>query len=760
MLDGLLGRGFASKCKPLIKLTKTRIDVVRRKRKATEKFLKKDIADLLANGLDINAYQRADGLLVELMLSSCYDFVEQSCDLVLKHLSIMQKQRECPEDYREAVSSLMFAAARFSELPELRKLRQIFQDRYGNSLELYVNQEFVENSASKPSTLEKKVQLMQDIVLEYSITWDSKAFEKRMYRPSTCVQEQPTNYGSFNVTTNKNEPYNGMGTIPRGEKPNVSFKERLEVTNDGRGLCNGLEGTISKRELDIQSRHELSGKGYDMLNYIERDIPKKDGHDISYQGRQEVVNGKHEAWNLKGDATAKPVTSGTSSRKKPVIDGRPRLLIGRENKSPANDCRGSLLHGKPEIYPSFAGQQSKGNAKEPLAGNNHSGQHDVTKSVKKFEKGVIIDNVKPQYNKAPSRQQSKGNAKEPLAGNNHAGQHDVTKSVKKFEKDVIIDNVKPQYNKAPSRQQSKGNAKEPLAGNNHAGQHDVTKSVKKFEKDVIIDNVKPQYNKAPPPYVKPNLKAKTSKSGPNLGSSMAGFGSSVALTDTSMRKGGRATNTSERIQLRSDHCVHQRQVVGTASLNGHGQEKDHLDQDGVTSNSSSKLRSARRHAKSHHDHNNAGYFEDTGRFTRKPRSKGRDNSRRGLQILFDDEQYHNNEEEKILDKLLMQYSKKPSPYELGRVRKSKTNRAHHMSTDVRKSPQNGKDVPDEKPEAVPPPPRSVSLPREHTGQPEVTKKFSRAVSFQSDRSSLARHVHPKLPDYDDLAAKFAALRGK
>ncbi|KAG2713153.1 hypothetical protein I3760_04G161800 [Carya illinoinensis] len=664
MLDGLLGRGFASKCKPLIKLTKTRIDVVRRKRKATEKFLKKDIADLLANGLDINAYQRADGLLVELMLSSCYDFVEQSCDLVLKHLSIMQKQRECPEDYREAVSSLMFAAARFSELPELRKLRQIFQDRYGNSLELYVNQEFVENSASKPSTLEKKVQLMQDIVLEYSITWDSKAFEKRMSRPSTCVQEQPTNYGSFNVTTNKNEPYNGMGTIPRGEKPNVSFKERLEVTNDGRGLCNGLEGTISKRELDIQSRHELSGKGYDMLNYIERDIPKKDGHDISYQGRQEVVNGKHEAWNLKGDATAKPVTYGTSSRKKPVIDGRPRLLIGRENKSPANDCRGSLLHGKPEIYPSFAGQQSKGNAKEPLAGNNHSGQHDVTKSVKKFEK------------------------------------------------------------------------------------------------DVIIDNVKPQYNKAPPPYVKPNLKAKTSKSGPNLGSSMAGFGSSVALTDTSMRKGGRATNTSERIQLRSDHCVHQRQVVGTASLNGHGQEKDHLDQDGVTSNSSSKLRSARRHAKSHHDHNNAGYFEDTGRFTRKPRSKGRDNSRRGLQILFDDEQYHNNEEEKILDKLLMQYSKKPSPYELGRVRKSKTNRAHHMSTGVRKSPQNGKDVPDEKPEAVPPPPRSVSLPREHTGQPEVTKKFSRAVSFQSDRSSLARHVHPKLPDYDDLAAKFAALRGK
>lgn len=44
--------------KSLIKLTKTRIDVIRRKRNATQKFLRKDVVDLLANGLDINAYGR------------------------------------------------------------------------------------------------------------------------------------------------------------------------------------------------------------------------------------------------------------------------------------------------------------------------------------------------------------------------------------------------------------------------------------------------------------------------------------------------------------------------------------------------------------------------------------------------------------------------------------------------------------------------------------------------------------------------------
>lgn len=44
--------------KPLLKLTKNRIEVIKRKRRATEKFLKKDVADLLHSGLDINAYGR------------------------------------------------------------------------------------------------------------------------------------------------------------------------------------------------------------------------------------------------------------------------------------------------------------------------------------------------------------------------------------------------------------------------------------------------------------------------------------------------------------------------------------------------------------------------------------------------------------------------------------------------------------------------------------------------------------------------------
>lgn len=49
--------------------------------------------------------------------------------------------RECPEECREAVASLMFAAARFADLPELRELRAVFTERYGNSIDCYANKE-------------------------------------------------------------------------------------------------------------------------------------------------------------------------------------------------------------------------------------------------------------------------------------------------------------------------------------------------------------------------------------------------------------------------------------------------------------------------------------------------------------------------------------------------------------------------------------------------------------------------------------------
>ncbi|CAI9771210.1 unnamed protein product [Fraxinus pennsylvanica] len=114
-------------------------------------------------------------------MSLCYDFVEQFCVHISSHLTDMDKQRECPEGCKEAVSSLMFAAARFGDLPELRELRTIFSERFGKSLEYYVNKEFVEKLKRDRPSKDLKLQLMQDIATESGLDWNSKALENELY---------------------------------------------------------------------------------------------------------------------------------------------------------------------------------------------------------------------------------------------------------------------------------------------------------------------------------------------------------------------------------------------------------------------------------------------------------------------------------------------------------------------------------------------------------------------------------------------------
>ncbi|XP_074287582.1 uncharacterized protein LOC141612675 [Silene latifolia] len=224
MWDGLLHRNtFRGKCKTALSRTKTRLEVIKKKRIAMQKFLKKDIADLLKNNLDRNAYGRAEGLYNELNLTSCYDYVEQCCACVSEHLKQMHKERECPEECRVAVSSLVYAAARFADLPELRDLRNQFNEKYGKLLEPFVSKEFVEKLKPKPPTMEMKLQLMQEIAQEFSIIWDSLPLQQQLHNQGI---DKPTNLGP------------GVAAIERMCRSRSTISQVKSKQEDGSSLMN------------------------------------------------------------------------------------------------------------------------------------------------------------------------------------------------------------------------------------------------------------------------------------------------------------------------------------------------------------------------------------------------------------------------------------------------------------------------------------------------------------------------------------------
>ncbi|KAI4347132.1 hypothetical protein L6164_007975 [Bauhinia variegata] len=718
MLDGILSRGFAAKCKSLIKLTKSRIDVIRRKRKATEKFLKKDIADLLANGLEINAYNRAEGLLAELTVSSCYDFIEQSGDFVSKHLSVMQKLSGCPEECREAVASLMFAAARFSDLPELRDLRQIFQERYGNSLECYVNHEFSANMNSRSPTLERKVHLMQDITLEFSIKWDSKAFERRMSNPAPIAQEHKT--CNRNRMTDITPPQRD-GSTQNGVKYDVVFERSPEHPSDRYRFQNGNEAVVSRRDdYDLQSRSKLPKNGFKPLNGYDEVIMKRDGCDNPLPGRQEVPAVKNDRSYWKEGSMLKPIGLSNSfqDRRAEQFEGGSKLHDSRGNTTPKRDGHDNPLPGRQEV-PAVKidrGYWKEGSMLKPIGLGNST----QDRRAKQFEGGSKLHDSRG--NIATKRESQDAAA---------SGVRDFTLS-----HGGLSDN-------------------EPFAAN-HGGLHE-----RKVQKDET-PTVKPYYNNAiPPPYVKPNSKHKSNAYGANAVSSHVD-GDGIPRSPSIYDKPD-AASASERIQSDFDNHDQERQANRHARPRRHHHAKDlSVNEDPREVPVLPKPKSMRRKRSKSRSSRSDAINEDNGVATRKSTSRKRDDPRRGLQILFDDEQSRDYEEERLIDKLLIHYSKKPSIPVPERARKSRSRHAHQLDDNsAGEYLKNGSTKgPDETPDDVTLPSRSVSLPREQASKEVVNKVFSRAATFQPDRSNEAKHVHPKLPDYDDLAARFAALRGR
>lgn len=197
-----------------------RLETIRKKRNAVQKFLKKDIADLLRNTLDYNAYGRAEGLFVEQNMSACYELIAMFVGCISGHVRDICKLKDCPDECKEAIPSLIYAAARFSDLPELRDLRTLFTEKFGNSLEPYISKEFIERLRQNPPSKEMKIQLLHELAQEFSIEWDRKALEQRLYSPPLLHEEKP-----------KHDPQNDYGNV-KCQKNNDDAWWRVQTSTD------------------------------------------------------------------------------------------------------------------------------------------------------------------------------------------------------------------------------------------------------------------------------------------------------------------------------------------------------------------------------------------------------------------------------------------------------------------------------------------------------------------------------------------------
>ncbi|XP_027907196.1 uncharacterized protein LOC114166641 isoform X2 [Vigna unguiculata] len=321
---------------------KIRLERIQNRKKAVLKFLKSDIAELLRIGLEYDAYTRAKGLLLEQKMLSCYELVENFVGCISDHVEDIAKQKDCPDECKEAVPSLIYAAARFGDLPELLELRTLFTEKYGNSLQPYINKEFVERLRQDPPTTEMKIGLLYDIAQEFYIEWNDKSLRERLH-----IEEKPICGEDFNRSKAKErEGRKDLNEESWIHERSSSDDETSLSSNDGRKdtTSSSSLGSISEDEVEkIETNKPISSYWRIPPPYVKQKTNKS------------VSNRKTHA-----DTATTPDSGGMKSdRKKHYSSQQPEHDSEQNRRRRSSHVRGKSLPSEPNT----AVESSKGHVR-------------------------------------------------------------------------------------------------------------------------------------------------------------------------------------------------------------------------------------------------------------------------------------------------------------------------------------------------------------------------------------------------------------
>ncbi|KAF8662415.1 hypothetical protein HU200_055997 [Digitaria exilis] len=237
MLDAFFkgggGGGFrAAKCKTLLKLSIPRIKLLRNRRELQLRQMRKDIAKLLEAGQEATARIRVEHIIREENMMAAQEILELFCELIAVRLPIIEAQKECPIDLKEAISSICFAAPRCADLPELIQVQMMFATKYGKEFvaaaselmpDCGVNRQIIELHSIRPPAVDAKLKLLKEIAEEHEVDWDPSETETEFLKPHEDLLNGPTYFNGSSLPLPK-EKHEETLAASAAEQPEEDYE--------------------------------------------------------------------------------------------------------------------------------------------------------------------------------------------------------------------------------------------------------------------------------------------------------------------------------------------------------------------------------------------------------------------------------------------------------------------------------------------------------------------------------------------------------
>uniref|UniRef100_A0A5B6ZA71 Uncharacterized protein n=1 Tax=Davidia involucrata TaxID=16924 RepID=A0A5B6ZA71_DAVIN len=316
----MLHRSFKpAKCKTSLKLATSRIKLLKNKKEAQLKQLNRELAKLLESGQDQTARIRVEHVVREEKMMAAYDLVEIYCELIVARLSIIESQKNCPIDLKEAITSVIFASPRCADIPELLDVRKHFTAKYGKefisaAVELRpdcgVNRMLVEKLSAVAPDGQTKIKILSAIAEEHNIKWDPKSFGEKDSKPPDDLLNGPN---TFEIASKMHaEPPNVRAPIveappnhDQNHNPSVNLFEQNSRSSSNTQNFASTDIGRSKTAMPTTSEVRPSGTGAELMEG--RQTFSDDGNNFSL-GRQN--------WNMEfKDATSAAQAAAESAER-------------------------------------------------------------------------------------------------------------------------------------------------------------------------------------------------------------------------------------------------------------------------------------------------------------------------------------------------------------------------------------------------------------------------------------------------------------
>ncbi|KAL3514027.1 hypothetical protein ACH5RR_026744 [Cinchona calisaya] len=349
-MDSLFSKGGfkASKCKTLLKLTIPRIKLLRNRREIQIKQMRRDIAKLLETGQEATARIRVEHIIREEKMMAAQEIIELFCELIVVRLPIIESQRECPIDLKEAISSLCFAAPRCADLQELLQVQMLFAGKYGKEFvaaatelmpECGVNRQLIELLSIRAPAPDVKLKLLKEIAEEHELDWDPSASENELLKSHEDLLNGPTQFVSGAKVPLPKEKL---------EEP-LSGQTSGEQSDSDTGLDSLDFPEVPKQPLR-SSKGDVSAP--EMLPFPASALPELDHESSKPTGKDGIDEGPSEEFHLKPEEVLQqksetkdfesPNNSACSSEEKqflpfitPLSQSSTTFPVKQDNPSPS-----------------------------------------------------------------------------------------------------------------------------------------------------------------------------------------------------------------------------------------------------------------------------------------------------------------------------------------------------------------------------------------------------------------------------------------